>query len=104
VELNCRHHSDAQKGKMGGLKFVMCENCHEIHPARANARNARATDASDTEKNASGNMAGCVIKPGNHIVKCLGFIGITKCSIYNGSGIILTGGSRNNTAGINKKL
>jgi hypothetical protein len=69
----------------------MCENCHEIHPAGANARNARATEASGTETNASGNMARCVIKPG-----------ITVYCIYNDSGIILTGSSRNNTDCINK--
>jgi hypothetical protein len=95
MELNCQHHSDVQKCKKGTLKFVMCENLHEMHPAGA-------TEASGTETNASGSMAGCVIKSGNHIVKWLGFAGITKCCKYNASGIILTGGSRNNTAGINK--
>jgi hypothetical protein len=72
-----------------------------MHPAGANARNARDTEVSGTETNASGNMAGCVIKPGQ-IVKCLGFVGVTVYCVYNGSGIILTGRSRNNTAGINK--
>jgi hypothetical protein len=47
-------------------------------------------------------MAGYVIKPGNNMEKCLGFAGITKCCIYNGPGIILTGSSKNNTTGINK--
>jgi hypothetical protein len=38
--------------------------------------------------------------------KSLEFAGITKCCIqvYNGSGIVLTGGSRNNSTGINKNF
>jgi len=77
-----------------------------MHPSRTNARNARATEAGGTETNASGKIAVCFIKPGNYMEKSLGFSGITKCCIRvcNGSGIVLTGGSRNNTTGINKNF
>jgi len=114
VELNCQHHNDAGKGKKGSGKFVKCESCQEMNPAAANAGNAGATaasftgvsGASGTEANTGGSMAGGTagggIKPGHHPVKRRGVASVTKCHKCNGSGIIFIGGSRNNTAGIDK--
>jgi hypothetical protein len=74
----------------------MCENLHEMHPARAKVSRGAGGPVVALRQNASDNMAGCVMKPGNHTVKCLGYAGITKCCKYSGSG------SGNITAGINK--
>lgn len=59
-----------------------------------------------TRANAVGNTgrnSGCWHhKTGDHTLKCHGTAGIAECHICNGSGIKIIGGSRNNTAGINK--
>ena len=70
MELNCEHHSDAQKGMEGVLNFVKCENLQEMHLAGAKVSRG-AGDPVVALRQMPVVTAGCVIKPGNHVVKDL---------------------------------
>ena len=100
VRLNCQQCSNTAKGKKVGGEFVKCECCQETTSATGNAGSVGETAASfiagggtvgtkaNADCNTGGVLAGGIIKPGDHPVKCHGIACITKCHKHNGSGII----------------